>query len=326
MKRTLCFTLLLVSFGSGAGCASAVRQKATDEEATATAALVRREYARSCMGGAARITLYAPSEDAALDAARRAFAFLDALEAALSDYRADSELSRINRAAGGAPVVVGEHTMAALAAARELAARTDGLFDPTIGPVVRLWREARRTGVLPAPDARRAAVALVSWRDLELDAEDRSVRLARPGMALDLGGFGKGYAAHETVKLLAGLGLRRVLVGLEGDYAAGDPPPDAEGWRIGLADGGEPLSLRNACVSTSGADARFVEIDGRVYSHVVDPRTGVGVAPGPRVTVVAPDGGTADALSTALSAAGTEAAGAIGARFHGVRIRVDETR
>lgn len=325
MQRTIFFTFLLISFGSGAGCATAEVDEGGrgKDAATAEAALVRREYARSVMGGAARITFFVADEEAALAAAKGVFDLLEAIENALSDYRPAAELMQVNRGAGGPPLVVGDHLLAALAAARALAEATDGRFDPTIGPAVALWRRARREGLLPSTEESAAALALVDWRDLRLEGEDRTARLLRPGMALDLGGFGKGYAAHEALKFLAAQGIPRALVGLGGDYAAGDPPPGAEGWKIGFADGAAPLVLKNACVSTSGADEQFVEIDGRRYSHIVDPRTGVGLPPGPRMTVVAKDGGTADALATAASVAGPAAARELVRRFHGVRLWID---
>ena len=325
MQRTVVFTFLLISFGSGAGCATAEGEenRILEDRTAAEAVLVRREYARSVMGGAGRITLFATDEDSALAAAKGAFDLLEAIENALSDYRPASELMQVNRAAGGPPVVVGDHLLSALAAARALAEATDGRFDPTVGPVVALWRRARREGRLPAPEETRSATSLVDWRDLRLDGEDRTAKLLRPGMALDLGGFGKGYAAHEAVKFLAAQGIPRALVGLGGDYAAGDPPPGTDGWKIGFADGAPPILLSNACVSTSGADEQFIEIDGRRYSHIVDPRTGVGLAPGPRFTVLAGEGGTADGLATAASVAGEASAREWIRRFHGVRMWVD---
>jgi thiamine biosynthesis lipoprotein len=275
------------------------------------------------MGGAARITFYLADDAAALSAAKAAFERIDELERAMSDYRADSPLSALNRGAGGAPQRVGLPLLGALVAAKRLAEETDGAFDPTVGPVVALWRRARKSGQMPPPAERDAAVALVGWRGLEIDQAAGTARLARPGMALDLGGFGKGYAADQARRLLLVMQVHRCLVGLGGDYAAGDPPPGVPGWSIGFKDDAPPIELANACVSTSGADEQFVEFGGKRYSHIVDPRTGLGLEQHRRFTVVAPAGGTADALATAASVLDVVRAKSLCEKFHGVRLYVD---
>lgn len=275
------------------------------------------------MGGAARITFYLADERSALVAAKAAFERIDELERAMSDYREDSPLSALNRGAGGAPQRVGLPLIGALVAAKRLAQETDGAFDPTVGPVVALWRRARKTGVLPTDEERDAAVGLVGWRGLEIDQAAGTARLARPGMALDLGGFGKGYAADQARRLLQVMQVPRCLVGLGGDYAAGDPPPGTLGWNIGFLDDAPPIELENACVSTSGGDEQFVLFEGKRYSHIVDPRTGLGLELHRRFTVVAPAGGTADALATAASVLDVVRATSLCAKFQGVRLYVD---
>jgi FAD:protein FMN transferase len=134
----------------------------------------------------------------------------------------------------------------------------------------------------------------------------RTVHLLTPGMKLDVGGIAKGYAAQAGLDVLRSMGITRALVGGAGDIVVGDPPPDAEGWRVAIAPV-DPrhsyrpptLLLKNAAVSTAGDAERFVEIDGHRYSHIVNPRTGMGHEDRAAVTVVAPDGATADALETA---------------------------
>ncbi|MHC4948709.1 MAG: FAD:protein FMN transferase [Planctomycetota bacterium] len=290
-----------------------------------SATLRRFEDARVVMGVQARIILYGPDEAAARAAAVAAFDRLASLDAVMSDYRRDSELRRLGAASGRGPVAVSDDLFRVLARSQEIAAATDGAFDVTVGPFVELWRRARRTARAPADDALAAAAARAGWRRLALDPETRTVDLAAERMSLDLGGIGKGFAADEVVRLLADRGHDRCLVDLGGDIACGRPPPGAEAWRVGLDDGGPDLALRDgAAVATSGDTEQFVEIDGVRHSHVVDPRTGRALTRRRRVTVVAPDGATADALASALSVLGPEATPTVLARFPGTAARVVE--
>lgn len=256
------------------------------------------------MGMEARIVLHAPDRDAAERAAALAFARIAELDRALSDYRKDSELVRLDATAGGAAVPVSDDLFRVLGRALDLARETDGAFDPTAGPFVRLWREARRAGRTPEPAALRNAAAHVGWRHVRLDTAARTVRLALPDMALDLGGIAKGYAVDEALAVLRSRGVHRALVELGGEIAAGLPPPGQEGWRVEVADAepeGRWVLLREAAISSSGDAAQFVEADGVRHSHVLDPRTGLALTHRATATVVAPDAFTADALATAVT-------------------------
>ena len=256
------------------------------------------------MGVATKVRVWAADSAAARAAAERAFARIAAIDRACSDYLLDSELSRLCALAGGAPLAVSADLFAVLAAARELAAASGGAFDPTCGPLVALWRQARRTQRLPAAADLEAARALVGWRDLELDPARRTARLRRAGMRLDLGGIAKGYAAQAAVDELAAGGHPQCLVSLAGDIAAGAAPPGQPGWRVEIEFGeGRRFGavwLVDAAISTSGDAEQAVTIDGVRYSHVVDPRTGLGVTNRLAVTVVARRGELADALPTTL--------------------------
>ncbi len=185
--------------------------------------------------------------------------------------------------------------------------RTGGAFDVTIGPVVRLWRRARRDRKMPAPDLLAEAKGRVGYRMVRLDRDARTVQLMKPGMKLDLGAIAKGYASDAAIRVLKRHGIDRALVAGAGDIVASGPPPGAVGWTVGIAPVESPdrtprryVALRDAAISTSGDAERFVEIDGKRYSHIVDPRTGLGVVDRASVTVVAPDGATADALDTSV--------------------------
>lgn len=234
-----------------------------------------------------------------------AFARIAALDAAMSDYRPESEVSRIGDRAGHWQEVSAD-VFAVLARAREIAAATGGAFDPTVAPVVALWRTARRTNTLPGAAALAAARALVDWRALELDAARRAVRLARPGMRLDLGGIAKGYILQQGFEELARRGAPRALLEAGGDIVVGDAPRGQRGWSVETP-GASPAftaraaALARAALATSGPSAQFVEIDGVRYSHVVDPATGLGLTHATTAYVIAADGATADAYATAFT-------------------------
>ncbi|MBX3383250.1 MAG: FAD:protein FMN transferase [Phycisphaeraceae bacterium] len=266
----------------------------------------RHEFARLCMGVETRIILYANDRAQAVARAAMAFERINELDHALSDYRLDSTLSRVNAAAGAEPVAVDDDLFDALRTSMHLAALSNGAFDPTIGPLVQVWRVQRRTGQ-PAPAGeQRSALALVNWRDLDLNAQTRTAFLRRKGMRLDLGGIGKGIAAQEAVRTLTAMGSPRCMVSLAGDIAAGLPPPDQpRGWRIEVRSGAEAppigtLWLAQMSVSTSGDSEQFIELDGVRLGHIIDPRSGRTSAPGAFAVVVSSRGDHADALATTL--------------------------
>jgi FAD:protein FMN transferase len=277
------------------------------------AELARHEFAQPHMGTTFRIVLYAREAPEARAAADAAFARVAELDAILSDYRPDSEVMQLCRRAGGPPLAIGPDLFRVLSTARDWAVRSDGAFDPTIGPVVQLWRRARRIGEMPEAGALAAARGLVGHEKLHLDAGARTARLADAGMRLDLGGIGKGYAADEVQAVLRAHGIDRALVAAGGDVVVSEPPPGRRGWTVAvavpapLADPAQkPLELRQAAVSTSGDAEQFVVMDGVRYSHIVDPRSGLGLTGRSAVAVRARRGATADALATAVSVLGPD--------------------
>jgi FAD:protein FMN transferase len=275
--------------------------------------LSRFEFSEPQMGTVFKIVLYAPDRITALRSSKAAFGRIAALDNTMSDYRADSELMRLCQQAGGPPVKVSEDLFRVLAAAQQIAQQSDGAFDVTVGPVVRLWRMARLSERLPDPERLAHAVELVGYTKLRLDPAARTVQLLQPHMLLDLGGIGKGFAAEEALVVLKRYGITSALVAGGGDIAVSDPPPKKAGWTIGIASLVAPDSspqryvvLHHAGISTSGDVEQHVEIAGRRYSHVVDPRTGQALVGRRSVTVIAPDGTTADGLATAVSVLGPE--------------------
>ena len=281
---------------------------------TTAQAAERFEFREPHLGTIVAVTLYAPDETDASDCARAAFARIEELNRILSDYDPDSEAMRLCRTAGsGEAVRVSPELFEVLNKSLDLSAATDGAFDVSIGPVVKLWRTARRQKKLPPDDQLAAARQLVGWKEIQLDPKARTVELRRKGMSLDFGGIAKGYIADQARAVLIGRGIRQCLVAVAGDIAAGDPPPDRDSWRIGVAPldkpDGDPsryIRLVNGSISTSGDAFQFVEIGGVRYSHIVDPSTGLGLTRRSSVTVVAPDGLAADGLATAISILGPE--------------------
>jgi FAD:protein FMN transferase len=276
------------------------------------------------MGTRVRIVLHAESEEHAREGAAAAFDRIAALERIMTDYDASSELMTLCSRASGSPQTVSADLYAVLARSVEYARLSGGAFDPTVGPIVALWRAARRSRALPEPAAIESALARVSWRRIALDLEARTVRLSA-GTRLDLGGIGKGFAADRALEELQGRGIRSALVVAGGDMSLGDPPPGAVGWRIAIANPGLPperapgeLSLSNCGVATSGDAEQFLEVEGRRYSHVVDPRSGQALGDAVSATVVAPDGTAADALATALGVLGPAEGITLADRLDGV--------
>lgn len=273
----------------------------------------RREYHERHMGVDVTISLYERDEKAANDAVRAAFARIAALNAIFSDYDADSETMRLCAAAPNIPHEVSSDLAFILREARALSESTDGAFDVSIGPLTKLWRRARRRGELPSDVDLAGARARSGWRLLEFDPAAPRVTLKQPEMHLDFGGIVKGYAAEEALNVLREAGIPSALVAVAGDIAAGASPPDALGWRIGLPSPVGPESpstefvhIAERAISTSGDAFQFVDIAGRRYSHIVDPRTGLGVTDAVTVTVIAPRGHHADSLATAVSVLGVK--------------------
>jgi thiamine biosynthesis lipoprotein len=259
-----------------------------------------------------KIVLYSGNSQLATKQAAAAFARFHALNAIMSDYDQQSELSRLSRSSGqGKAVKVSDDLWKVLAYAQTVSRQSDGAFDVTVGPLVHLWRRARRRRELPSAEQLAAARSLVGYRLVRLDPERRTVELLKAGMKLDLGGIAKGYAVDEALAVLRSGGTASALVDAGGDLGLGDPPPGQPGWRIGLTPlgGTKPvqyLVLSRLAVSTSGDDVQFVELGGRRYSHVVDPRSGMALTDHCRVTIVMPNGMAADALSKAVAVLGPE--------------------
>ncbi|HET6325504.1 MAG TPA: FAD:protein FMN transferase [Planctomycetaceae bacterium] len=274
----------------------------------------RLEYRQVLMGVPVRILVYAHDREAANAAMHTAFDRIRQLNLIFSDYDEDSEISRLTRNyTPGQAVPVSVELATVLAASLEVSRQSEGAFDVTVGPLVRLWRASRRTKRLPSANDLAAAKQRVGYKAVHLDLKRRVVTFDKPGMQLDFGGIVKGYAADEARAVLKSHGLKQTLVGLSGDISVGDPPPGEPGWKIGVAGTELPeeepkdfVWLTNRAVSTAGDAFQFVEIDGKRYSHLVDPKTGLGITRRVSVTVIAPTGLLSDGLDSAAAILGPE--------------------
>ncbi|HMJ89884.1 MAG TPA: FAD:protein FMN transferase [Candidatus Acidoferrum sp.] len=281
------------------------------------------------MGLPFRIVLYASDTNVAEAAAKAAFARISELNSKLSDYDTDSELVRLSQTAGkGISVRVSDDLWKVLNRAQRLATESDGSFDVTCGPVVSQWRRARREKKLPDPEKLEEFRQAVGYTKLKLNSREQTAELLAPYMRLDLGAIAKGFAVDEALKVLRSRGIERALVSGGGDMVADDAPPGERGWRVELppldASNAPPTEfvwLRHRALATSGDLFQHVEIDGVRYSHIVDPRTGIGLKDHSLVVVIAKDGITADSLSTAVSVLGPERGVAL-VEWHGACVRI----
>lgn len=270
-------------------------------------ALERLESTASIMGSNFRIACYAPDRRTAAGAITAALDEVRRVDTFLSHYRPESELSRVNRAAGVREVRVSPELADLLAACVRYAEASEGAFDVSVGALVDAWGFYRGDGRLPSPWSLQAARNNSGYRHLVVDRSRRTVRFLRKGMLLDPGGIGKGYAVDRAVQALEDFGIQHAMVsaGTSSLYALGAPPGTQKGWPIELrgarADGTAPtVWLRNEALSTSGDYEKFFESGGRRYGHILDPRTGRPATGVSAVSVVAPRTIDTEAWSTAL--------------------------
>jgi thiamine biosynthesis lipoprotein len=254
------------------------------------------------------------SSDRAADvaAARRALAEADRLEEALSIFRPTSELSRLNQSGASRAVPVSDELFALLILCDELSVASDGAFDITSTPLSACWGFLKRAPEEPAENAWQSARALVGRERVALDAATRSVRFDRPGVSLNLGAIGKGYAVQAVASHLWHEGVRDALISAGGSSVVA-MADSGESWRVDVrttsaAGRLAQLRLRNVALGTSGAGEQYFELDGIRYAHVIDPRTGRPCSGIVSASVVTTDAARADALATAFFVGGVELA------------------
>ncbi len=268
---------------------------------------------RPAMGTTFEIHLYAADRERARELFEVAFEEVERVEAALSNYRPSSELSRINAQAGAGAVVTDPEVFSLIERAFSYSRQSDGAFDMTVGRLMRAWGFFRGAGRLPSEEELARVRGQVGWQRVALDPARRSVRFLAPGVELDPGGIGKGYALDRVAALLREAGVKAALLasGSSSIYAVGAPPGKA-GWTVRVPD---PLDrsralsevvLKDRSLSTSGNYEKFFRVGGRTYCHIMDPRTGRPVEGVLQTTVTAPAAIDSDALSTAVFVLGPE--------------------
>lgn len=258
------------------------------------------------------ITVVSDSAAEADKSIDRAFEEISRLEKAASFYSPESEISRINMHAGISPVTVSPDIIDLLAKAKTVSEKTDGAFDPTIGPVISLYDF--RNGKAPSGRELREKLPLVNYRDLIIDRDKSHIYLKKKGMMIDSGGIMKGYAAGKAAEILRKHGIHSGIVAVAGDIKTFGVNPDGKPWRIGVRDprGAKDddiimvIQLNDTSISTSGDYERFFIRDGRRIHHLISPKTGFPVSGCRSVSIISPEGAFADAYSTGIFILGVE--------------------
>jgi len=274
---------------------------------------------RLIMSTFARVVAIAEDTQTAEKSITSAFEQLQAVDELMSDYKEDSQISKVNRDAFKNPVAVSKSTFEVLQKSLEFSKLTDGAFDITVGPLVDLWRAAADANSMPSTEQLAEVRGRVGYEKIILDADNLSVRFAVDGMRLDPGGIAKGYAIDKAIEAMRKTGASGGMVDVGGDIRCfGPPPAGKEKWVIGLQDpagaieGVRParypvvLKFNDAAVATSGGYRRFVLIEGKKYSHIINKQTGLSSDKLSSVTIIAETAIEADALATAVSVMGRE--------------------
>lgn len=267
---------------------------------------------RTKMGSPFEVTVVMDDEARATEAVEKVYAEMDRIESLISEWRADSEISAINAAAGDHPVKVSPEVFELLRRSVKVWELTDGAFDITWLSVGKLWDMKAANPVRPSEEAIAGALTSVGSDKIVFDRGNQTVFLRTKGTQIGLGAIGKGYAANRGIALLRTLGAKGGIVSAGGDLMAFGVRDDGAPWRIGIADPFHPdrvfgyVDLTNQSIVTSGDYERFVIIDGHRYSHIIDPRTGYPAEELRSVTIICPDAELADAIATGVTVLGTE--------------------
>ena len=269
----------------------------------------RYVFTQQKMGSPFHLVFYCGDSSRAIPLANASFHLVDSLNNIFSDYLPGSELNRVCATAGkDSFVTVSDPLYEIFLVAEEAWQKTKGSFDITIGPLSKVWRKARKEKFFPHPDSIQKATEKVGWSNLLIDKENHRIKLVQNNMQLDLGGIAAGYIAQKIADFLKTQSMVSALVDASGDIVCTNPPPGKQSWIIGINQPGEAnklleknIEIKNCSVSTSGDVFQFIEHKGKKYSHIINPKTGYGTTFQRNVTIIAPDGTTADWLATACS-------------------------
>jgi thiamine biosynthesis lipoprotein len=279
----------------------------------APAQSIRYEASHDAMGTEFTVVAYGSDAKYLGEVANEIFAEIDRLDAQMSNYKAESEISTLNRAAARRPVIVEPALFGLLQDSLRYSRETNGAFDITVGPLMQAWGFFRGQGRSPSRAELAAALDCVGYGHVHLDAGRREVRFDRQGVELDLGGIAKGYAVDRAVEILRENGVTAALVssGTSTLYALG-APPEERGWRVNVRDPfkagkvADVVWLKNYSLSASGSYEKFFTLRGKTYAHIMDPRTGRPVENMLATAVLAPSATQSDALSTAFFVLGPQ--------------------
>lgn len=256
----------------------------------------RLEKSTDAMGATFSVVLYGSDQELMNRAIDAAFEEVHRLDELLSNYKPASEWSRINRDAALGPVVVSSESFQLLSDCIEYSRASEGTFDVTVGPLMRAWGFFGGDRKVPSSDQIREALEIVGSHHIQLNAQKWTVHFDHPGVEIDPGGVGKGYAVDRMVEILRSRGFRNALVAASGSsiFGLGNPPEEPRGWPISIADpwdhrkNAAQVFLKDMSLSTSGSYEKSFRVAGHRYSHIMDPRRGVPAESAVQVTVVAP--------------------------------------
>ena len=268
----------------------------------------RYTYSMQKMGSPFNLVIYAEAKQLADSAASQSFKLIDSINIICSDYDRSAELFKLRYAVVGKPIKVSSILMELLCTASQAYKDSYGSFDITVGPLSRLWRNARTSQLFPTATAINEARKCIGFNKIQIDSSAQTITFLQPNMQLDMGGIAKGYAADKVLALLQSFGITNALVDAGGDMVAFGKPSQKKGWRVGVNIPGQQealwkrkLILSNKAVATSGDAYQYMLHNGKKYAHIIDARTGYGVTFQRNVTVVSPSATTADWLATACS-------------------------
>jgi len=235
------------------------------------------------------------------------------LDKKFSNYNPDSELSYINLNAYNSKVKVSEEMLRLLKASKKIFELSDGTFDPTVNPLVKLWNFTAEKPVVPSQSAITNLLPLINFNNVIIDEKNKSVHFSKNGMGIDLGAIAKGFIVDEVVDFLKKRDIKSALINAGGNIYAYGKKPDNSDWNVGLKDPrGDgiiaTLPLRDCSIATSGDYERFFIVDEKRYHHILNPKTGYPVYETISMSVIAKDATTADGLSTATFVIGGQKA------------------
>ena len=274
---------------------------------------MQKKIVQKLMGNRFEITVEAKTATETDFFLKKAVEEISRIEALLSTYQETSETNLINKNAGLKPVKVSDEIFSLIKRSKKISEITDGTFDITYGSIdQRFWNFDTEMTELPDEVLARKSIALIDYRNIILNTEEKTVFLKNKGMRIGFGGIGKGYAAEKTKNLLKNLGVKAGIINASGDLSCWGIPENGKPWTIGIAHPDfsdlpfSTLEVTDLSVATSGNYEKYVMINGKRYSHTINPKTGFPVHGIKSVTVISPNAEISDALATPITILGTE--------------------